>query len=252
MIITIDGPAASGKSTIAQRLAQELDFVHINSGLLYRAITLALVQKIGMQEIEEKFMQTVKKYAESPNDLNVHPQIKDKKQKIYINEEYISLKALESEIITEKTGTIADTKEYRTWVNKKLKVFSSAENLVVDGRDIGTLVFPESKNKFYLDCELEIRAQRRLNQIQKDLKENLKENIKNSISENKDLPIEEKLKNMKGLLEKRDQKDRNRTWGKLLRPKDSTFIDTSHMNIENVLALILTRIQHKYTSHTLS
>lgn len=205
IIITIDGPAASGKSSVAKALAENLGFAFISSGLLYRAIAyLALKDNIVIQSED-----TLLKHLEKQT-LKLYPNPKNDNQ-IYLNNENIT-SYLHTDVIDKIVSTIAKYPTIRTWINKKLQEITGG--FVIEGRDMGSTVFPNANYKFYLIASLEIRAKRRLNEREANLA---------LVSE--------------ALLE-RDIKD-----AKQLEPaKDAIHIDTNKLNLQEVVRKILAYI----------
>ena len=238
-VIAIDGPAASGKSTIAAHFAKKINFVHIDSGLLYRAITFAIASLFRKLNKKSNFSDFVKGYNEDLTELDCTFLIDKemKTHKILIAKKEVLPTELESKEITDKTRYVADEEKYREWVNHELHNFSKIENLVVDGRDIGSVVFPDAKHKFYLDSSLVIRAQRRLLQMKK-IKNDAVASSTNQNDTSTLIPQSE-LEDMERMLAERDNRDANRTWGKLQKVKDATLINTSEYEIDEVVNKML-------------
>ncbi|MFN3604895.1 MAG: (d)CMP kinase [Leptonema sp. (in: bacteria)] len=217
-IITIDGPAGSGKSTIAKMLAKHIDFIHIDSGAIYRGYTYAVIQKIGLQASAEDFGNTFQTLNILPHEFSLKIEFFQEEQIVLLNGVPIN-SYLRTRELTERIKFIADSIPYRKAVNSILKEISKNHSIVIDGRDMGTEVFPEAKFKFYLEASIEERAKRRFLEIQ-----NKAPNIS--------------LELIKKEIQKRDEEDKNRNLGGLKIPKDSIIIDTTSLNRNMVLNLI--------------
>jgi CMP/dCMP kinase len=209
-IITIDGPAGSGKSTVARTVADKLDRLYIDSGAMYRALTLkCLNEKIEFNK--ENILKEAK---------NIDIKLENKK--VYLNGVDVSLEIRTPEVSSEiyLVAEIAEVRDIMVELQRK-----TAENnkCVMEGRDIGSVVFPDAKYKFYLDASVEERAKRRAGEYKQ----------KNIIFD------EDKLKS--DIIE-RDNKDKNRDVGALKIVSDSIVIDTTSMSIDDVVSKILEKI----------
>ncbi|MBQ3025249.1 MAG: (d)CMP kinase [Spirochaetaceae bacterium] len=208
MIVAIDGPAGTGKSTVAKIIAEKLNITFLNSGSFYRGITLGLLRdKIDLNN-EEKILE----YAENLDldYVNEH---------LILNGEDVN-HLLHQDIISEHSSPISAIVELRNIVNKKLRKITEKQSVVCEGRDITTVVFPNAEYKFYLDATSEVRAKRRFNQ---------------GVS---DLSFEE----IKAAIEKRDEIDKNKKVGALKIAEDATYIDTSLLTIDEVCEIIIGKI----------
>ncbi len=200
--IAIDGPSASGKSTIAKILASKLKFVHVDSGQMFRAITvLALNLKINLANEEEySFL----------NNLT----LSFKNNSIFANGTDLT-DATHTPEIDKNVSLVSSLKCVREFVLNTLTKIIANENVVMDGRDIGTVVMPDADLKVFLTASVETRAERRF-------LENQIKNIHTPLQE-----IEEDLR-------ARDFKDTNRKIAPLKQAADAVFLDTSHLTIEEV------------------
>jgi cytidylate kinase len=161
-VITIDGLAASGKSSAAKGLAQRLRVAYVSSGLLYRALTwLALDDQLDVHDAEALLDAAAKR----PVQLTPYA---DKDNKVCVEAQDIST-LLETDAIDQNVSAVAKHTQVRTWVNQKLQTLTG--NFVIDGRDMGTVVFPNAHAKFYLHAAPEVRARRRLGERDGDLAE---------------------------------------------------------------------------------
>lgn len=208
MIIAIDGPAGTGKSTIAKLIAEKLNITFLNSGSFYRGITLALL-KDNVNLSDEK------KVLEFADNLDLD----------YVNEHLILNgedvdHLLHQDIVDANASQVSSIVELRHIVNKKLRKITETQSVVCEGRDITTVVFPMAEYKFYLDASIDVQAQRRFNQ---------------GVSQ---LSLEE----IKEAIRKRDELDKNKKEGSLKIAEDATYIDTSDLTIDNVCEIILSKI----------
>ena len=213
VIIAIDGQASTGKSTQAKKLAENLKYDYRDSGAYYRAITLYLLDN------DIKF------------DLNISDKILDKiniKQtyqegqfSIYLNDDDVTDK-IRGHKVSLNVSNYAKKPEIRKFVFNQLRKSSESNSLVVDGRDIGTVVFPYADFKFFLVAEPKIRAERRHKQINDD-------SVKVDI-------IEEEIK-------QRDKTDSTREIAPLKKAVDAFKIDVSNLTIDQVFNIILQKVK---------
>ena len=219
VIIAIDGGAGSGKSTVAELLAKRLLYSHVDSGAIYRTLTLAWVQFIGLgkdsNEFENIFLQeNKKKHGKILLDLDIR--INNKKQENYLSGKLVNY-LINTKELTKRIKPIADDPHSRETVNKILrKIADLEESIVVDGRDIATVVFPNADYKFFLQAPLDVRVKRRLKQLYK--------------KSNK-----EQYYSMYNEMGKRDQEDENRKIGKLMKTPDAITLETQHFSPEQIV-----------------
>ena len=220
MIITIDGPAGSGKSTVADILANNLGFIHFNSGSLYRGIT-AYLYDIGFD------IGNMSTNSEIPN-INLKVKLCDDKQLVYVNGiDYTP--QLRNNTISTLVAKIGVNKACRQIIDNCQRDFCSKNDVVMEGRDLGSFVFPDAEVKFYLDCSIKERARRRF--LEEQAKNN---NI--SLAE-----IEEQI-------EERDYLDKTREIAPLTVPKDAIIIDSTNLSIDDVVETLLNHINKKSKS----
>ncbi len=214
-VIAIDGPGGAGKSTIAGLLAEELGYLHLDTGAMYRAVTLAALEKnIGFNDNE-----ALTKVAENLNiDFN-------QKGEIFIDGRNVSQEIRSQEVNAHVSETAA-IKEVREIMVKKQKKIAEENKVVMDGRDITTVVLPDAEYKFYLTASLEERAKRRYDEMK----------AKN---------IEVDIKGIKKNIKNRDQKDSQRAYSPLKKADDAVLIDSTNLSIEEVIKKIKEIIQHK-------
>jgi len=203
-VVAIDGPAGSGKGTVAKILADECNLTYIDTGAMYRAIAyLSLQNKINITE-EAKIV----KLAESSKIDFIDG-------KTYLNGKDISkeIRTMEVTRIVSPISSIVKLREILVDMQRKM---AGDKDVVMEGRDITTVVFPDATYKFYLDASLDERAKRRY-----------KENIEKGM----DVTIDEIKEN----ISKRDYNDMNKEVGALTRTKDSIYIDSTNLTIEEVV-----------------
>jgi len=226
-VIALDGPAGSGKSTIAKKLAEKIGFIHADSGAIYRTLTFAMMKKFGEGDTAEEFGENVKKMKpEEIKSLKVDITLENGLQINRISGMDVGDK-IRTPVVTSRIRYIADTAACREEVNRLLREFAGKADIVIDGRDIGSAVFPETPYKFFLDASIEIRAERRKNDF---------------IGQGKDLSIDEIASDIR----KRDEGDRNRHIGALVCPDDAILIDTSTMTPEDVLGCMMSNMQIQF------
>lgn len=212
-VIAIDGPGGAGKSTIAGLLAEELGYLHLDTGAMYRAVTLAALEKnIGFNDNE-----ALTKVAENINiDFN-------QKGEIFIDGRNVSQEIRSQEVNAHVSETAA-VKEVREILVKKQKMIAEENKVVMDGRDITTVVLPDAEYKFYLTASIEERARRRYEELK---------------SKNFEVDIEEIKNNIK----ERDKKDSQRKYSPLKKADDAVLIDSTNLSIEEVIEKIKKIIQ---------
>ncbi len=208
--IAIDGPAGSGKSTIAKIIAKKLNFKYINSGFFYRAIAYYMQKNSLTYDLVQDWN------AQVLDRLN----LKWKDNVIYMNDESIN-EELKSNRYSSLASQIAVVPFVRNYVNDNILKISEANNIVVDGRDIGTVVLPEATVKVFLDADIETRAKRRFDEI---------------VANGGNPPDMETLIN--SIIE-RDNRDYTRAIAPLRKADDAVVVDSSKMNIEQATDAVL-------------
>ena len=217
-IVAIDGPAGTGKGTVTKILAKKLKLVNIDTGATYRCVTLDMINRgVKIDELD-KIKEILK---------NIKIEIKNDKgnQTIFLNGEDVTEKIRETEV-SKMVSQVSSIKEVRYSMVDLQRKMAEGKNVVMEGRDIGTYVFPNADVKIYLDADLEERAKRR--QLQ-----NMEKGIKASYMEI--------LENIK----KRDENDRCKEIGALKLAKDAEVIDTTQMSINQVVREMIEIINNK-------
>jgi len=208
--IAIDGPAGAGKSTVAKILSKKIGFTYIDSGALFRAITLKIL-KLG---IDVNDVDNIIKHAKNAKVDFIE-------NSIYLDGIDVS-KEIRDDIVNKTVSYIAMIPEIREIIANIQREIAKTKNVVVDGRDIGTTVFPDAFAKFFLTASVDERARRRYNQYLDKTKYSL-EDIKNQIIH-------------------RDYIDSNRESSPLKQADDAILIDTTNRSIDEVIEEILYHI----------
>ncbi len=212
VIVAIDGPAGAGKSTVAKKLAQRLKFSYLDTGAMYRALALkALSQKIDMENEDA----LVKLAKGTKIDLEGEPMA----LKVFLDGKDVSeeIRTLE---VTNKTFYVARAPRIREVMVGWQRDLARKRSLVAEGRDIGTVVFPNAKFKFYLDADVKVRCRRRAEELRQKGKEVNEAKLLEEIKE-------------------RDRKDKTRATGPLKQAEDATYIDTTQTTVDQVVTEIL-------------
>ena len=210
MIISIDGPAASGKSTTAKLLSDKLGYVHLNSGLLYRAVTYVFIKNDFFENFEENITDFFLK-----NKIDLRG---DNLDEVFWNEIDITEK-LSNEYINKNINKISNNYLIRKMLVDKQRLLSVNRNIVCEGRDIGTVVFPDAEFKFFLNASIMSRVERRYKEFKK---------------KNMMVQIEEIQNN----LVNRDKNDINRDLSPLLKANDAIEINTTNLTIDQQVGKI--------------
>ena len=215
MIIAIDGPAGSGKSTIAKLIAKDLDLVYLDTGAMYRIFTLKTLK----ENVEYTNLKNINELLETL-DIDID------KDKFYLDKKDVSSEIRTTEVAN-NVSNIAAIKEVREKMVSLQREFSKSKNVIVDGRDIGTDVFPNANVKIFLIADAKERTNRRY----KELKE-----------KNKNISWDEIYKNILT----RDEIDSTRKIAPLKKAEDAIEVDTTGKSIEEVKKIILEIISFKY------
>ncbi|NIA21442.1 MAG: (d)CMP kinase [Anaerolineaceae bacterium] len=219
MIVTIDGPAGSGKSTAARLLARQLGIAHLDSGAMYRAVTVAGLRRgIDLSDTEA----LARLAGEVRIDLLPGPD----GLKVLLDGEDVSAAIRENEVSRQSRHAASNERVRAHLVAAQQRIGRQWQNLVTEGRDQGTVVFPEAEVKFYLDASPEVRARRRQAELA-----------------GRGRP--EPLKNILEELNTRDQSDRSRRVGPLKAAEEAIVVDTTEMTIEQVVDHLLKLVRHR-------
>ena len=219
LVITIDGPAASGKSTVARLMAEKLDAKFLDTGAMYRAVTLAAMQKNADMKDEEKLLEILE-------NTEFRFQIKNSKTTVFVDEIDVTDR-LRRPDVTANARHIASAAKIREKLVQMQRFFAEKyQKIVAEGRDQGTVAFPDADMKFYLDADINERAKRRLAELKAKGDNWSLEQIKNAI-------------------EQRDKTDENRNTGPLKPAKDAIIVDTTDLTIEQVVKKLTSFVEKK-------
>jgi len=218
IIIAVDGFASCGKSTLAKALAKALNYIYIDTGAMYRAVTLHFLEN----KVDIKDEQAVQ---QALTDINIRFQTLNKKNTAFLNG-----KNVEDEIrkmyVSEWVSEVAAISAVRRALVKQQREMGQQKGVILDGRDIGTVVFPDAKVKFFMTATLQVRTLRRLAELQ---------------GQDKDLTPEVVAQN----LQHRDHIDSTRKDSPLRRAQDAVIIDNSNITQEEQLAMCLALIDKR-------
>ncbi len=214
LTIAMDGPAGSGKSTIAQRLAETLDYLYLNSGSMYRAMTLLALREGGDPANVSALIQLAK---------NCRIDFSNNGKTTLLNGEDVS-DALRTPEIDRAIADIAKIPDIRREMVRQQRRIGENGGIIVEGRDVTTVVFPEADLKFYISASVEERAKRRFTEQQaKD--------------------IETTLERVEQEIRERDQMDESREHSPLQTAEDAIVVDTTSMTINQAVEFVLNRVE---------
>lgn len=216
--IAIDGPAGAGKSTIARKVAAELGFVYVDTGAMYRAMAYYFLQ----HDISSEDQQAVE--AACP-DIRVTIEYQDGEQQVLLNGENVNayIRTEQVSLMTSKVSQYPKVREKLVSLQKQL---AAEQNVIMDGRDIGTCVLPDADAKIYLTASVKERATRRY-------KEQIEKGMQADLSE------------IEADIEKRDYQDMHREVSPLCQAEDAVLVDSSDMTIQEVVAEIIRIFEEK-------
>ena len=215
--IAIDGYSSTGKSTIAKMIAKELDYIYVDTGAMYRAVTLYAMRKLFVTEanlntealLRHLFMITVNFKKDEKND----------RIDVYLNNENVE-KEIRNLKVSNYVSQVAAVPEVRKMLVREQQKMGASKGVVMDGRDIGTVVFPDAELKIFMTASAQERAQRRYLEL---------------TGRGEDVTFEEVLENV----EKRDHLDTTREDSPLVKAEDAIAIDNTHANIHDQYHTIL-------------
>ena len=215
IVIAIDGPAASGKSTLAKYLADKLGYLYVDTGAMYRAITFYALEK-DIVEDEQAVI-------EAARNINLRLEYSNGTTNVFIDGENVTDKIRTPEV-NSKVSDISKIKDVRTELVKLQQKFGENNNLIVEGRDTTTVVFPNADLKIFLTADVSERAKRRHLEF-------LEKGVELSISE-----VENSIKN-------RDKIDSGREVSPLKKAEDAVEVDTTNLTVQEEIERIIKRVE---------
>jgi CMP/dCMP kinase len=220
IIITIDGWSSCGKSTLARQLAKTLGYVYIDSGAMYRAITLYFLRNSidfdKKEEIDEALKNIQLEFEYNP---------KTQQSEILLNGEQVEY-LIRDLLVAEKVSEVAAIKEVREFAVAQQQLMGKKKGIIMDGRDIGTTVFPKAELKLFMTADIAVRVERR---------------FKEMFAKNPNVSIEE----VKNNLEMRDYIDSNREVSPLRKADDAIVLDNSQLTMEQQLKFAIGLVPNK-------
>lgn len=216
VVIAIDGPAGSGKSTVARQLAQRLGYQYVDSGAFYRAAGW-LVQAQGVAVTDTAAV--VRCLAQTPFSVTYA----EGQCQLWVAGTCLTT-ALRSEAAGRTASLVATLPEVRALITAQLRHLGRSQHVVMEGRDIGTVVFPDARVKFFLDASLAVRGQRRARELQQAGQEMRPEHVVVAMAQ-------------------RDQQDQGRATAPLVQAADAQRIDTTDLTVDEVVDTMLSEIQ---------
>jgi cytidylate kinase len=204
-VVAIDGPAASGKSSVARSLARRLGFAYVNSGAIYRAITWHILQK-GIDTTDAC------RVTQAVESAQIACHLQNNESRIFIDN-VDPTDYLRNDRVNEKVSHVSSVPRVREIVARKMRDCARNHDVIVEGRDIGSVVFPDTPYKFYIDASPDVRSRRRAAQGERDE------------------------------IKMRDHADSSRPVSPLVIAQDAHVIDTSHLTIEGVVDEIIARLK---------
>lgn len=214
-VVAIDGPAGAGKGTITKLVGEKLGLVNIDTGATFRCVALNMIQKNVKMEEEEKIQEIL-------DNINIEM---NSNGKIFLNGEDVTHRIRENDV----NNLVSPVSTLQIVRNKLLEIqrnIAKGKNVIMEGRDIGTVVFPNANVKIYLDATAEERARRR-------------------VLQNKEKGIESSYEEVLNGIKERDERDSNRKIAPLKKAEDAIYVDSTNLNIEQVVEKIIEIINDK-------
>ncbi|MBQ6911048.1 MAG: (d)CMP kinase [Bacteroidales bacterium] len=222
IIIAVDGFSSTGKSTFAKLIAKEFAFLYLDSGAMYRGVTLAGMEAgvIGDGKIDEEGLRKI------IGPLQLHFRQEEGNTRLYLGE-----RCIETEIrgwdVSQYVSPVSAIPWVRNWVDERLHAFSEGGRVIMDGRDIGTTVFPNAELKIFMTADPAVRAQRRYDEL---------------VAKGETTTLEEVLAN----LQDRDYRDSHRPTSPLRQADDAYVLDNTHMTLHEEVVWMLGLLQGKF------
>ncbi|HRI21527.1 MAG TPA: (d)CMP kinase [Panacibacter sp.] len=223
IIVTIDGYSSCGKSTVARQLAHQLNYVFIDSGAMYRAITLYFLRNHidwkNRKKVTDALTHISLEFIYNPHSAQ---------SDMYLNNENVEA-LIRDMLVSENVSDVATIKEVRDFAVAQQRKIGEKKGIVMDGRDIGTTVFPNAELKIFMTADTAVRVERRFKEL---------------YEKNPNITIEE----VKNNLEMRDYIDSNREVSPLRKANDAIVLNNSNLTIEGQLKIVLKLVQEKINS----
>ncbi len=219
-IVAIDGPAGTGKGTITSLISKELGLVNIDTGATYRCVALNAIRNNIKLEEQEKIIASLE-------NIEIDMKNEGGEQKVFLNGEDVS-KQIRSKEVSQIVSQVSSIKEVRYKMVEVQRKLAQGKDVIMEGRDITTVVFPKANVKIYMDADERVRAQRRYKEMQE---------------KGIQMTYEEVLKNIQA----RDKNDKEKEIGALKIAEDAIYLDTTGLSIEEVKDRILNIIGQNYT-----
>ncbi len=216
--IAVDGPAGAGKSTVAKIIAKKLGILYLDTGAMYRAVALKAL-RLGIDPCDEKSVLPML------DDIKIEVKYEGGEQHIYLDGEDVS-KAIREHSVSQAASDISKIKRVRLMLVELQRETAKNNAVIMDGRDIGSFVLPNADFKFYLTAAAEVRAERRLKELEE---------------KGQQADYGEILKSIKI----RDENDTKRDFAPLVRAEDAILVDSTYLTIEEVCGNILSEIRKK-------
>ena len=222
IIIAVDGFSSTGKSTFAKLIAKEFGFLYLDSGAMYRGVTLAGMEAglIGDGKIDEEGLRKI------IGPLQLHFRQEEGATRLYLGE-----RCIESEIrgwdVSQYVSPVSAIPWVRSWVDERLHAFSEGGRVIMDGRDIGTTVFPNAELKIFMTADPAVRAKRRYDEL---------------VAKGENTTLEEVLENLRD----RDYRDSHRETSPLRQAEDAYVLDNTHMTLHEEVVWMLGLLQGKF------
>ena len=222
IIIAVDGFSSTGKSTFAKLIAKEFGFLYLDSGAMYRGVTLAGMEAglIGDGKIDEEGLRRI------IGPLQLHFRQEEGATRLYLGE-----RCIESEIrgwdVSQYVSPVSAIPWVRNWVDERLHAFSAGGRVIMDGRDIGTTVFPDAQLKIFMTAEASVRARRRYDEL---------------VAKGENTTLEEVLENLRD----RDYRDSHRETSPLRQAEDAYVLDNTYMTLHEEVVWMLGLLQGKF------
>ncbi len=218
MIIAIDGPSGAGKSTLAKRLAKELEFVYLDTGAMYRALALKVLRQ-GIDLADDA------RLAELIGSTGIDLNENCGKMEVLLDGADVAAEIRTPEV-SQMASKVSALRAVRARMLELQRAMGRRDNVVAEGRDIGTVIFPEAEVKIFLEASVSERARRRYDEL---------------IASGRAVDLVETLRE----IEERDKRDSERDVAPLRKAEDALMIDSSRVTADEVAALVLAHVQNK-------